>query len=186
MGHAVGGEPQLVEIPRAQLERRAQPERVVLPTALPERDETHVHILIHVPAVVPQQAGPTVPADDDQVEVAVLVEVGDGDRPASPQAVGQNGRKVFEAPRRVVTEQEHAPPARRRGFTYYDQIEPPVVVEVENGGVKARDARELAPQRARLGVQLERAVPAILVQCGLSPVESGHEQVEETVVVVVA
>jgi len=37
-----------------------------------------------------------------------------------------------------------------------------------------------------LGVQLERAVPAILVQCGLSPVESGHEQVEETVVVVVA
>src|SRR2546422_3335769 len=50
--HAVGREAQLVEIARPELERGAEPERVVLPAPLAQSDEPHLHVLVHVAAVV--------------------------------------------------------------------------------------------------------------------------------------
>ena len=188
MGHPVGHEPQLVEIARAELERRPEPEGVVLAAPLAQPDQVDLHVLIDVPAVVAQQPGPSVPADDDQIEVAVLVVVGDGDRPAGAQAVGggKDPRVVLEASRAVVAEQEDAAPARRRGLAHDDQIEPAVVVEVEKRSVQTGDATQLAPELARSGVPLERPVPAVVVQRGLRSVEGRHEQVEEPVIVVIA
>ena len=188
VGDPVGHDAQLVEIARAELERRAEPEGVVLAAPLAQPDQVDLYVLIHVPAVVAQQPGPSVPADDDQIEVAVLVVVGHGDRAAGPQAVGGGKDRgvVLEASRGVVAEQEHAAPARRRGLAHDDQIEPAVVVEVEKRGVQAGDAAQLAPELARSRVPLERAVPAVVVQRGLRSVEGRHEQVEEPVIVVIA
>src|SRR5207249_1139411 len=68
----------------------------------------------------------------------------------------------------VVAEQEHATPAGRggRGFAHHDEVEEAIVVEVEECGVQAGDAAQLAPQLAGPRVRLEGAVPAVVVQRG--------------------
>ena len=180
MGHAARREAQLVQIAGAQLDRRADPEGVVLPAPLAQRDEAHIHVLVHVAAVVAEHAGPSVPAGDDQVQVAVLVDVGDDDGAAGPQVGGQDGGEVLEAPRRIVAEQAH--PA----LPHDDQIEATVVVEIEERGVQTGDPGERAPQKVRPGVALERPVPPVVVQRGIGAVERGEKQVQKSVVVVVA
>src|SRR6267143_6739738 len=97
--HPARREPQLVEIAGAQFDRCAEAEGVVLPTPLAQRYEAHVGILIHVAAVVAEQPGPSVPADYDEIEVAVLVDVRDGNGAAGPQAIGEDRRVVLEPPR---------------------------------------------------------------------------------------
>src|SRR5439155_17395933 len=74
-----------------------------------------------------------------------------------------------------------------RGFAHHDEVDESVVVEVEECGVQAGDAAQLAPQLAGPRVRLEGAVPAVVVQPGCpSPVKGRHEQVEKAVVVVIA
>src|SRR5207247_10598863 len=74
-----------------------------------------------------------------------------------------------------------------RGFADHDEIEEAVVVEVEECGVQAGDAAQLAPQLAGPRVRLEGAVPAVVVQRRFpGPIERRHEQVEKAVVVVIA
>src|SRR2546426_11961144 len=87
-----------------------------------------------------------------------------GDGPAGPQADGKNRGVVLEAPRRIVAKQAHA------ALPHHDQIEPAVVVEVEERGVQTRDAGELAAQAVRAGVALERAVAAVVIQRGIGAV----------------
>src|SRR3989475_5284370 len=67
-----------------------------------------------------------------------------------------------------------------RGFAHHDEVEEAVVVEVEECGVQAGDAAQLAPQLAGPRVRLEGAVPAVVVQRGSPcPVKGRHEQVEK-------
>src|SRR5437870_4510424 len=109
------------------------PSLVMMPSGMPSA-------LFHMASVAKVKARPSHPADDDQVQVAVLVDGRDGNGPAGPQAVlgGQDRGVVLEASRRVVAEQARA------AFPHDDQIEPAVVVEVEERGVQTRDARERA------------------------------------------
>ena len=93
----------------------------------------------------------------------------DGNGAAGPQAVGEDRRVVLEPPRRVVAEQAHA------ALPYDDQIEPAIVVEVEERGVQTGDTRQRVAQRARTGVELEGAVAAIAVQRGAGPLEGRQE-----------
>src|SRR5207244_7852336 len=85
--------------------------------------------------------------------------------------VGQDRRVVLEPPDWVVAEQEHATPAGRggQGFAHHDEVEEAIVVEVEECGVQAGDAAQLAPQLAGPRVRLEGAVPAPGVQRGAPP-----------------
>src|SRR2546422_8524044 len=133
MRYPVGHQAQQVEIARPQLERRAESEGVVLSAPLAQPDQPYFDILIDVPAVVAEQPGPPIPPGDNQVEVSVLIDVGYGDGPPRPQAVGKDRRVVLEPSCRVVTEQEHTTPAGRggRGFAHHDQIELAVVVAGE-------------------------------------------------------
>ena len=75
---------------------------------------------------------------------------------------------------------------RTHGLPHHHQIEPAIVVEVEEGGVEAHDAGERAAQAVTPGIALEGAVAAVMVQRGVAAIERRQKQVEEPVVVVVA
>ena len=78
--HATGHDARLIELARADLEPRADAERVVLAAAGSERRELHLHAEVGVAPVVAQQVDAVAVAEED-ILIAVAVEVGDQQRP---------------------------------------------------------------------------------------------------------
>src|SRR4029077_735115 len=77
--HTTGHDARLIELARADLEPRADAERVVLAAAGAERRELHLHAKVGVATVVAQQVD-AVAIAEEVVLIAVAVDVGDEHR----------------------------------------------------------------------------------------------------------
>ena len=116
----------LVQLSGAHFEARADAERIVLAAAEAERGQLHPHGEMRVPTVVAQDVD-AVPVAEDDVLIAVAVDIRDEQR---PDRVVLEGRReqlaaVGETPASIVVQQRGAVRPR------HDQIEPAVVVVVE-------------------------------------------------------
>ena len=147
----------------AELQPRADAERVVLAAAGAERLELDVQGEVAVPELVAQQTRRAGGIDEREILVAVVVDVGDRDRGGArgAQRRGENARSVEEFAGAVVAEEEERRLAAAARLRTDDEIEPAVVVVVD----ERRGGDGEAAQRAQRGVGArvarERAVAAV-------------------------
>ena len=110
MHHRLVNRSHLVQVTGAQLQMRADPERVVLAAAVPQCHEADVDELIRVAAVVAQHPHSAIEPDDYQVEIAVVVvvEAQQATRGRAFHRHRKQGALVGEVPLLVVVKQSPA------------------------------------------------------------------------------
>src|SRR6185369_13904339 len=165
------------------LHARADAERVVLPAAGAERLQLDVEGEVAVPELVAQEMRRAGRVDDREIFVAIVVDLGDGDRSGAEgtKLGGENVRAIEEGPVAVVAEEEERRlPAAATGTD--DEIEPAIVVVVDEGGGRDGEATQRAQNGVGLCITREGAVAAIAPERRIG---AGEEEIGVAIVAVV-
>ncbi len=185
MGNRLADHPHLIEAAGSYFQLRADAVVVVLAAPRPEADELNLDVVVGVASVVAKQTHASVRARHEDVEVTVATVVGDGDVPAGADVLRQPGGHVVEPPGSGISEEQQAASTRLCRLPNYEQVLPPVVVEVEEGCIQADHLLQRLVHRSGAAIRLERPIAVVHVQGVLALPEPGDEQVEEPIVVVV-
>ena len=120
------------------------PNALFLPLPVRKAFELHVEREVAVPEIVAEQSRRSGSVDEQQIFVAIVIDVGNRDRgrPGRAHGTGISVERSTKSSRAVVPKEKHARRPLLRAMSAHQKVEPPIIVVIhERRGRSRRIAR---------------------------------------------